>query len=299
MHTKTSKPVQVWLLVLGLSLLWGSSFLVLKRVLEFYTPIQVFSGRMFFAALTLLPFAIKHVKNIPINLWPPLLALAIIANFATTLLNAIAQLFISSSLAGTLNSLTPLMTLVIGVSFYQNKLNRWQSIGIIGGIICTLILLQSDQTGFEWLRLNGYALFLIGATICTGFTNNIIKYNLGSLSTMQIASVSFLIILPLALISGWGSGFFHQALTDYASRPATWSVIFLGVFSNAIALLMLTRIISLSTPITGSLVTYLIPIVAVLWGWWDGEAIFTLNIVVMVLIIGCLYLVNHFSEDGL
>lgn len=288
---------QVWFLVVALALLWGSSFLVLKRVLETYDPIQVFAGRMFFAALTLLPFSLRYLPRISARQWPPLLALALIANFATTLLNALAQVRISSSLAGTLNSLTPLMTLLIGVFFYRRRINRWQILGVFGGLIGTLLLLQSDQAGFTWLKLNAFALFVIGATLCMGFTNNLIKYNLPELSNLQIASVSFLLVLPLSIAFGWYSEFFHVAFTDPTTRQATWYLIFLGVASNALALLMLARIITLSSPVTASLVTYLIPIIATIWGWWDGEAIYWYNLLIMALIIGCLYLVNHFSEE--
>ncbi len=293
MDENPKKQALIWSLIVLLALIWGSSFLVLKRVLVVFSPLQVFSGRMFFATLVLMPVALRQVSRISLNHWPPLMAMAIIANFATTLLNAIAQTKLDSSLAGILNTLTPLMTLGVGAAFYQQTINRFQLGGILVGLVATAALLVIDFGGVKWLNLNAFGLFVLAATLCMGLTNNIIKFNLQGLSILQIASVSFLLIFPVAVGFGFVTNFFETALAPQNFQRETLYLVFLGVFSNALALLIMAKIIQLSGPVTASLVTYLIPVVAVLWGWWDGELISAFSIAVMIIILLSLYVVNR------
>jgi drug/metabolite transporter (DMT)-like permease len=288
--------VQVWLLVAALSLLWGSSFLVLKRVLYVYSPVQVFAGRMLFAGLLLVPLSLRSLRRIPADKWPPLLAIAIIANFATTLLNALAQVSLDSALAGMFSSLTPLMTLFVGGLFFGTLIRRQQALGIILGLVATVVLVFSSHNG-QLGAVDFSAFFVIGATICHAFTNHIIRFNLSGLSYLQVAAASFLLIAPLALLAGWQSGLFHLVFFQPEAQRATLYLAFLGIGSNALALLMVARIIQLSSPLTASLVNYGIPIVALGWGLFDGESITWIQVSMASLIIGCIWFLNRKHDD--
>lgn len=291
-----SRPLQVWLLVIGLSLLWGSSFLLLKRVLYLYSPIQVFAGRMLFAGIWLIPLAWRKLRRIPADKWPPLLAIAIIANFATTLLNAFAQVSLASALAGILNSLTPLMTLFVGLLFFNRDMLRGQFWGVLLGLVGTTLLVLTSSNG-AFGEVNFAAFLVIGATLCHAFTNHIIRSNLSSLTHMQVAGASFLLISPVALLAGWSSGLFEQVLTHPENWETTIYLAFLGMGANAVALLIVARIVQLSSPVNASMVNYIIPIVAVGWGIYDGEPISLLQILFMVLIIACVWLVNRKQDN--
>lgn len=287
-----SRAVRVWLLVGLLSLLWGSSFLVLKRVLYLYSPVQVFAGRMLFAALLVVPFSLRSIRRIPGDKWPPLLAVAIIANFATTLLNALAQVSLDSALAGIFNSLTPLMTLFVGALFFGQVIRSHQALGILMGLLGTILLVLTSHSGTFGI-VDAAAFFVLGATLCHAFTNHIIRFNLSDLSHHQIAGASFLLITPLALLAGWRSGLFELVVEDHTLHPATLYLAFLGMGANGVALLMVARIVQLSGPITASLVNYLIPVVAIGWGLYDGEAISWWQLLATASIVVCLWFINR------
>lgn len=282
----------MWLLIIVLSLLWGSSFLLLKRVLTVYSPIQVFAGRMLFATLVLLPVAIREIRRIPTNKWPPLLAVAIIANFTTTLLNALAQVDLASSLAAMLNTLTPLMTVLVGILFFAQRIPTSQlgglSLGLIGSIA---LILSTDSTAFG--KVNIAALFIVGSAICQAFTHYIIRFDLDGLRIGQIAAMSFLLISPLALVTGWQSGLFKQMILQPEAPVATVYLAFLGIGANAGALLLLARLIQISSPIVASQTTYLIPLVAIMWGMIDGEQISVWQISIMGVVLTAVWLVNR------
>ncbi|MEL6253757.1 MAG: DMT family transporter, partial [Bacteroidota bacterium] len=116
---KIPPKIQAWVLILILTFVWGSSFIMLKKALAVFSPLQVVSGRMTFAALTLLPFAIRELRNIPRDKWKFLIIFSIIANIFTTLSYAVAQSQIDSALNGIINTLTPLMTLIVGLLAYK------------------------------------------------------------------------------------------------------------------------------------------------------------------------------------
>ncbi|MEZ4825022.1 MAG: DMT family transporter [Bacteroidia bacterium] len=199
------------MIIIALTLIWGSSFIMLKRVLEVFSPPQVFSGRMMSATLVLLPFALREVLRIPRNKWPPLIAFAFLANLFTTLLYATAQSRIDSALNGMINTLTPLMTMVAGVAFYRQKVKNMQVVGLLIGVAGAVILVLQTGAG-KISGVNAFAMVAVLATICNGMTVNIVKFNLSGLSVMQLSSVSFLIISPLALGYGIYSGFSHWHL---------------------------------------------------------------------------------------
>lgn len=265
---------------------------MLKKALIVFSPLQVVSGRMSFAALALLPFAIREFRAIPKDKWKYLVIFSLIANVFTTLSYAIAQSQIDSALNGIINTLTPLMTLLVGLLVYKEKLNRWQAMGLLLGLGATLFLLRISGNA-EIGYANFFVWIAVFATVLNGFTANMLKFNLGGLTAMQIASVAFLIVLPLAgtiLIFG---GFFPLALGSDAGLRAFGFVLLLGVFANAGALLMISYLVQISSPVFATLTTYLIPLVAISWGAWDGENISWMLILAMALILCSVYVVNR------
>jgi drug/metabolite transporter (DMT)-like permease len=291
----SSSQVQIWILVILLTLIWGSSFILLKWSLRVFSPGQVFAGRMMIAALVLSPFAIRAIPQIPRDKWLPLLTFACVANIATTLLNALALKGITSSLGGILNTITPLVTLLIGVLLYRQRMRWAQGLGLILGLVGTVVLILYEADG-KIGNVNTFALYAVAATICSGFFTNIIKFNLRGLSVLQFSSVAFLMVLPVSLGYGWYANFFSHITEVAGGWRAFGYLAILGVFTNAVGLLMLGRIIQLSNPVFASLITYLIPIVALFWGYLDGELISWPQVISMSVIIGSVWLINRFQN---
>ncbi len=285
-------PTLVWILVFTLAGIWGSSYLVLKKALVVFTPLQVIAGRMFFASIFLLPFALREIKNIPRQKWGSLIFFAIITNLCVTYLNALAQSQITSSLNGIFSALTPLMTLVLGLVFYRQTFKPIQLLGLLIGLIGTLILVFYAP-GNELGAINLFALIAVLATLCTGLSGNIVKFNLSDLSSVQISSIAFLIVFPLAAFYVWQSDFFILGLESSEGRWALGEILFLAFFANVIAILIFTWLIEISSPVFATLVTYLVPIVALGWGLWDGEVVNLSQLMGMGIIISSVWLVGR------
>ncbi|MCB0855654.1 MAG: DMT family transporter, partial [Bacteroidetes bacterium] len=136
-----------WIIIISLTLIWGSTFIMLKKALTVYSPEQVFAGRMMIAALALAYWSIPALRRIERRYWLPLVGFALISNFVVTLLYATAQTRIDSAVNGILNTLTPLMTLLVGVIFYKQRMRTLQGLGLILGLIGTLVLVVKAQNG--------------------------------------------------------------------------------------------------------------------------------------------------------
>ncbi|MDX2247292.1 MAG: DMT family transporter [Bacteroidia bacterium] len=291
-----STHTRSWIMIVVLTLIWGSSFIMLKRVLEVFSPPQVFSGRMMTAAIVLLPFALREFRRIPAEKWPVLVMFSFLANLLTTLLYATAQTKIDSALNGMINTLTPLMTLVAGVVFYRQSVRMFQVLGLLLGVSGAVLLIIQASEG-QINGINTFALIAVAATICNGFTVNIVKYNLAGLSVIQLSSLSFLIIFPIAFGYALYSGFFPRAFGSKEAWVATGFLLVLGAMANALGLILLSRLIQISTPVFATLTTYLIPIVALYWGYQDGEIITWKEIAAMGLILLSVYIVDRWGEE--
>ncbi|MCI4667528.1 MAG: DMT family transporter [Bacteroidia bacterium] len=284
----------VWGLVFILAGIWGSSYLLLKKALVVFDPLEVIAGRMCFSALLILPISIKQVRKIPRNKWPAMILFAIMANFLITFLNAVAQSKISSSLNGILSALTPLMTLLVGGIFYATRIRRNQVIGLILGLVGTTILVLFSSEG-KFGQVNLYASLAVLAAFFTGLTGNMVRYNLEGLKAIQIASIGFLLILPFAAGYTFYSGIIPTGLSSPEGTRGLIYILVLAVFANLVGILIFTKLINLSSPVFASLVTYLVPIIALCWGLWDGETVNYYQLLGMAVVILSVWLVGRVS----
>lgn len=124
-----------YLILLILALTWGSSFILIKRGLETFTPSEVGALRVVNTWLSLLPFALKRLKGFKVIHWILFAVVGIVGSLAPAFLFVAAQKGIDSSLAGILNSLTPLFTLITGIAFIKLKPKWFNITGVILGLI--------------------------------------------------------------------------------------------------------------------------------------------------------------------
>ena len=283
-----------WLAMLFLSLVWGSSFILMKKGLQSYSFDQVAAFRMLFASTFMLPLAIRHLNILTKKDTLPLMLVGLLGFAIPAFLFTKAQTQINSSLAGMLNSLTPLFTLLIGLAFYQSKVKMIGIIGILVGLAGAIGLIY--KPGLNILSgFNLYALFVVAATICYGINVNILKYRLSHLGAVQITAVSFLFVGPVSGIYLLFTDFSGVAQTpDYILNLAYIAI--LALFSSAIAIIVFNALIKHTTAIFATSVTYVIPLVAIFWGMADGEAIGAKHFVWMVIILAGVFLVNRESE---
>jgi drug/metabolite transporter (DMT)-like permease len=254
------------------------------------SPIQVGSLRIIFTALTLFVFGLKNISKVNKRQWYYIVITAFLGTFFPAFLFAYAIESIDSSIVSILNSLTPLNTLLVGALFFNYSFLRKQFLGVIIGLVGALVLIfkgaevNPDQNYF-------YAFFIVVASVGYAFNVNILKKHLSGLSALTITTGNFIIIFIPALIVLWMTDFFH---VDYIkqSESSLYYLVLLSVFGTAMAKTFFNKLIQISSPIFSSSVTYLIPIVAILWGLLDGERLYLGQILAGSIILLGVYLTN-------
>lgn len=288
-----SRPTLVaWLLLAVLALVWGCSFILVKKTLAAFTAPQVGGLRIFFAFLFFVPILIAQRRHLPTrDRWGWCLVAGLLGNLIPALLFAVAGAHIASSVSGILNSFTPLFVLVTGVLFFKNKVRTDQVVGILFGLVgCVMIILVG--TSGE-LALNGYALLVVLATVCYGFNLHVVRTFLSGVPALALTAATFTTIGPLAAGVLLGSGdFFERASRPEALQPLLFAGI-LGVVGSGVAMILFNRLLQSTSAVFASSVTYLIPIVAVGWGLLDGERLALQQVLGMGVILVGVYLVNR------
>lgn len=281
-----------WLFLFGLAIVWGSSFILMKLALQGLTPIQVGALRMIISAIFLLVIGFHKIKLIRKRHWKYILLNAILGTFIPVFLFAYAVQQIDSSIVAILNSVTPLNTLIFGFLFFGFLFRKKQLFGIFIGLFGTIYLIAKSAS------LNPddnylFALFVIIASVGYALNVNILKKYLSDLDATAIAVGNFLFVLIPAFIVLISTGFFKQNILVTPILPAIGYMCILAVVGTGIAKIFFNRLVQISSPIFASSVTYLIPIVALIWGVLDGEPIYFTQILAGLLILFGVYLVNR------
>ena len=258
-----------WIYLITLSLIWGSSFILIKRGLIGLTPIQLGSMRIVFAAIFLLLIGFNSLSKIPLHQWKYIALTAILGTFVPSFLFAIAQTQIDSSVSAILNSLTPLNTLIIGALAFGLSYRRTQVFGIFIGLIGTLLLIINGAIHHPEQNYY-YASLVVISSVCYATNVNLIKKYLSDLSPLSITTGNFLVLLIPALIVLFFSGFFDVMSVEKVQHSVLF-ILILGVVGTGIANIMFFKIIQISSAVFATSVTYLIPVVAFCWGLMDNE----------------------------
>jgi drug/metabolite transporter (DMT)-like permease len=282
---------QKWMYLLFLSIVWGSSFILMKKALIGVTPIQLGALRMMITAIFLLLVGFKSLQRIQKKHWIYIAYTALLGTFIPGFLFAYAIYGIDSSIVSILNSFTPFNTLIFGALVFGVAFKRKQFIGILIGLIGTLILilkganLNPDQN--YW-----YALLIIIASVGYAFNVNIVKKYLQDLDALAITTGNFLLLLIPATIVLFFTDFFSTFKTDSVGLESLGYISILSIVGTGIAKTIFNKLVQISTPIFSSSVTYLIPIVAIIWGVLDGEKLSEIQVLAGIIILFGVYLVN-------
>ena len=280
-----------WLILAVLMLTWGSSFILIKKGLTVFSSMQVGAMRIGIAFLVLLPFAFSRLKFLKRKHWLVLFFVSF-CSAAPAFLFPMAQIGIDSAIAGILNSLTPLFTLVVGLSLFKLKVKWFNIMGVMIGLLGAIGLVSVSGGGSFAFNLS-YAVYIIIATILYAFNGNVIKSFLKDLDSFTITIFSFYIFgLPALIYLFAGTNFIERA----QNHPQFWEglayVSTLATLGTAAALIAFNYLIKITTVVFASSVTYLIPIVALAWGIIDGEQFEISYILWVSFILLGIYLVN-------
>jgi drug/metabolite transporter (DMT)-like permease len=280
-------------LLIILTLIWGTSFILIKFGLRVFAPNEVGALRVTAAGLFLLPAALVRIKELTKDHYWKLFLSGMMGIFIPAFLFATAQTRMDSSVAGMLNTLTPIFTLIVGSVVFKQKFRNLAVVGILLGFVGAIVLMFA-RSGGELGAINVFALLIVIA--CTFYASNLnfIKYKITDLNALTITSVSVLLISPLAIIYLFGfTGFTEKLGAVKGAWKACGFIVLLGVMSTAIATFLFNRLVKMSTPLFASSVTYLMPIVAVGWGLLDGESLGLGHLIGMAAVITGVYLSNR------
>jgi len=285
-----NKKAWQWFMLCLLAIIWGTSFILMKRGLLSFSHTQVAALRIFISFVLLIPFLYKRLRRVKRKHIKSLIVVGFSGNGIPAFLFTRAQTEVSSSIAGVLNSLTPLFALLLGLVIFKIEFKWHNLLGVFVGLAGALSLIFYTS-GFTFDVKNMYALLIILATIMYAFNVNEVKQKLADLDGITIAAVSFLFIGPFAGIYLLNSDF-----TDAINSPGlirNFGCIFLlALFSSVVATIMFNNLIKYTTALFASSTAYLIPIAAIIWGMLDGETLGLFQISSICLIMCGVYLVN-------
>jgi drug/metabolite transporter (DMT)-like permease len=288
-----------WIVLILLAAIWGSSFILIKRALyaldgsEIFTSTQVGSLRISIAALFLAPIALSRLKLLRKGMFKYFLVVGLCGNALPAFLFAKAQTQIPSALAGMLNALTPVFALIIGLVVFKVRVKTIQVLGIVIGVIAAAgLLLGSD--GLKGADLNvSYAMLAVAAAFLYGISLNTMKQYLQNEPAVAITSLALLLVSPIGFITLFTTDFTEKMATLPGAWYALGAVTILAVLGTAIALILFNKLVQDTNAIFASSVTYLIPLVAIVWGMADGESLSTLQLICAPVMIAGILLINR------
>ncbi len=295
-----NKNLISWSILLSLMLVWGSSFILIKKSLDYFTAIEVGVLRVVVTFLFLLPFAVLKMRKIDSKHRNYLIISGVIGSLIPSFMFAIAQTQISSFLAGTLNSLVPLFTLFMGLAFFKLKSTWYNIVGVFIGLAGAIGLIYASSGDLGFSVNIKYASLIIIAAICYAFNVNFIKLYLKEIDSLTITALTFFYIgIPSTIYVLAFSDIPNKLLHEENSLIGFGYISLLSVFGTGIALIAFNKLIKMSSPIFASSVTYIIPIVAIAWGIIDGEIFKPIFIIWFALILVGILLVNTSSKNKL
>lgn len=277
-----------WLLMGIVALIWGSSFILIKRGLVGLDPYELGALRMVFAGLFLLPIGFRELPKIPREKWKFVVLTGVVGSFVPAFLFALAETRIGSSISAILNSLTPIGTLLIGILFFKFDFKRNQLLGVVIGLTGSLLLILSgsEADGAQDYR---YAGFVVIATLFYATNVNLLKRYLSDVSPMAISIGNYTaLLIPSLVILSCGDFFAKVGQVDV--QHSVFFMAILGILGTGVANLLFFKVIQMSTPVFASSVTYLIPIVAFFWGLLDHESLTAWQVLGALVVLAGVYL---------
>lgn len=269
--------------------MWGSSYILIKKALLVFSPLQVGAMRLSISSLAFLPYFLLQWRKVDWKRGHWLLLVGLTGTALPSILFPLAQTQISSSVTGILNSMTPLFTLLIGIIAFRAPFILAKALGVLLGLAGAVLLIFGG-TGTEFGGQVGYGLLIVLATVCYATSTNTVAYKLQGMSSLLISGISFTMVGIPAMALTWWLGVPEVLATHPDAMPGLIRVTILALGSTVLASVLFFRLIQIMGPISSSMVSYIVPIVALLWGVWDGELISLIHFLGMGLIFGGVYL---------
>jgi drug/metabolite transporter (DMT)-like permease len=293
-------PLSAWGLLGVLSLIWGTSFILMKKGLVVFSAMELGATRVSIAALLLLPFAVRELGRVQRDRLKWLALSGTVGTLIPAFLFAYAETRLASGLAGVLNALTAVFVLLMGALLFGQRLTGLRVLGITLGLLGTVVLMLLGGSGGDAATPAGgagnawYGLYIVAATVGYGLSVNVIKHRLNAMTPVAVTSLLLLLIGgPALAYLLLGTGFVHKLATVPGAWAAFGYIALLATLSTAVATVLFNMLIQRSTALFASSSTYLIPIVALGWGALDGEAFNLWHALGMAIILAGVFVIHR------
>jgi drug/metabolite transporter (DMT)-like permease len=288
-----------WIFLIVLSIIWGTSYILIKKGLEGFTPVQLGAVRIVITSIVLLTLGFRSLRTISGREWFWVGLSGLLGSFLPVFLFAFAETQIDSSIAAILNSLVPLFTILIGFAAFGISFSRNQLTGVLVGLLGAVLLIAMGSSMNPEQNYR-YAGLVILATIFYACNANIIKSKLQEVSALGIAAGNFAFMVVPALFLLWYSGALSEPVrqgTHFLSSLGYVAI--LSLVGTCVAKVMFNRLVQISSPVFSVSVTYLIPVVGIFWGLLDGERFSIWQVFAAGVILAGVYLVNKKRSTSL
>ena len=279
-----------WILLGLLSLIWGSSFILIKKSLIAMDYIQMASMRISISTIAFLPVILFYRKKIEVKKLPYVALIGILGAGIPAYSYAFAQTQIASSVTGILNSLTPFFTFIIGILFFNSKFKKNKLIGLTLGFIGALMLIF--QGSLEQSNNILYAFFIVLGTMCYGFNINVVKKHFQESNPILLTALSFGIIGGPAIAYLYLTDAVSEILSSPEASISISSILILSLIGTVVANILYFRLAQSTSAVFASSVAYLMPIVALFWGILDNETINLIQLASFGVIVYGVYLIR-------
>ena len=279
-----------WLYLAILSLVWGSSYILIKWGLVALTPLQLGSLRLLITTIALLMVGYRSLRGLSKYHLKWLAITGYVGTFFPAFLFAFAQQFIDSAIAAILNALTPLLTIIFGLLFFRIDILKKQYFGVGLGLLGSIGLVWGGlQTASNINPI--YTLLILAASCCYAINIHFIKIHLAQVGVMAITLGNFVFMAPAALVVLICSDFFTpQTLSHPEIYPAIGYITILALAGSAFAKYLFNKFVKITSAVFASSVTYTLPVVALFWGVYDGEVITQFQLLSTAVILVGVYL---------
>ncbi len=279
-------------IILGvLSLVWGSSFILIKKALISFDPFDLACMRLGVSALAFTPVIIYNRKRIPWHRWKLFLTVGLCGSGIPAFMYFLAQTNINSMISGLLNSLTPIWTLIIGIIIFKNPMDKYKTTGVLIGFIGAASLMIFGESEGSNSNL-WYGLFIVVGTLCYGMSGNLVKHYLQDVDSIIISATSFFLVgIPALIIMLMRGSIFEVTMSDQVMY-SFGALLLLSLIGTVLATIIFYKLIQETNAVFGSSVAYIMPLVAIFWGFLDGEGLGLVVLISMALILSGVYLIK-------
>lgn len=288
---QSNVQLQSWLILVLLSIVWGSSFILIKKAMIVFDPYEVASLRILCSSIAFLPMIIYLRKEIKWHKWKQFLLVGMMGSGIPAFMYPLAQQGISSGIAGVLNSLTPAFTFLVGIIVFKNVFSKGQFIGLSIGLAGAVALAAYGDGSFDLSNL-WYAMFAVIASVCYAFNVNMVKAFFTDTRSIIISAMSFGMIGLPALIYLVNT----DVVSSITSHPNGWTsfgaILLLSLVGTVAATILFFKLVKMTNPVFAASVCYLMPVISLAWGLWDGEYIGVFHIVTAAVILVGVYLIE-------